>query len=529
MARVRKLPEHYPTPVVFVTALSDFETRSRSVLSGGCDLIAKPFTAGEVLVKALTLGLRRRFDSASAGAKLEQRSHQVRPNGTAPDSELPPRNDGSNGHETGDPGNYVLKHLATSGVVVVEKHGGIRSMNAAAAELLGYSASEGYDGHIRDLLPDKLQVEENKTLLSRVLAGTVKNKRGIKMTALRKDKSTVKLQVAIGETLVEQKRSIMCLLQPASPTVAATAEGAARAADVKPASTELTSRFEHSYTSLASSIRTKEHREACAGEHAVILEELRNRLRRQESAEEDLRRENEALKGACAARVAELDQTRGLQERQAKEHLELESTLRAEVAQRTDWERRAADQELARVDLEWENGQQKQNLRAKLKAAEAALAKLEKRRAALEEESRAVAEALAQTQAQLAAETQARAAAQQQAAETAELRSTLERELAQRRQAEEKLQSELQASQAQLQTIDDRLVSQVSQLEAKTRELQTAQAALAERAQQEHQLQGECLRLEQELRAAAGSLAQAQAYLAEVRPPRWQELMLPAG
>ena len=60
-------------------------------------------------------------------------------------------------------------------------------------------------------------------------------------------------------------------------------------------------------------------------------------------------------------------------------------------------------------------------------------------------------------------------------------------------------------------------MSQVSQLEAKTRELQTAQAALAERAQQEHQLQGECLRLEQELRAAAGSLAQAQA-LAEYAP-----------
>ena len=44
VAEVRKLPKHRATPVVFVTGLSDFETRSRSVLSGGCDLIAKPFT-----------------------------------------------------------------------------------------------------------------------------------------------------------------------------------------------------------------------------------------------------------------------------------------------------------------------------------------------------------------------------------------------------------------------------------------------------------------------------------------------------
>ena len=83
VAEVRKLPKHRATPVVFVTALSDFETRSRSVLSGGCDLIAKPFTAGEVLVKALTLGLKRRFDSAAAVAVARQ-PQQVRPNGAPP-------------------------------------------------------------------------------------------------------------------------------------------------------------------------------------------------------------------------------------------------------------------------------------------------------------------------------------------------------------------------------------------------------------------------------------------------------------
>ncbi len=58
---VRGIPNHHATPIVFVTVLSDFETRSKSVLSGGDDLLAKPFIAAEVAVKAFTLALRRRI------------------------------------------------------------------------------------------------------------------------------------------------------------------------------------------------------------------------------------------------------------------------------------------------------------------------------------------------------------------------------------------------------------------------------------------------------------------------------------
>jgi DNA-binding response OmpR family regulator len=43
------------TPVVFVTAHSDFERRARSVLSGGNDFIAKPFLPIELAVKTLIL------------------------------------------------------------------------------------------------------------------------------------------------------------------------------------------------------------------------------------------------------------------------------------------------------------------------------------------------------------------------------------------------------------------------------------------------------------------------------------------
>lgn len=60
-AAVRGLPNHHGTPIVFVTVLSDFATRSKSILSGGDDLLAKPVIAAEVAVKAFTLALRRRI------------------------------------------------------------------------------------------------------------------------------------------------------------------------------------------------------------------------------------------------------------------------------------------------------------------------------------------------------------------------------------------------------------------------------------------------------------------------------------
>jgi DNA-binding response OmpR family regulator len=52
------------TPVVFVTCHSDFDARAKSTLSGGIDLIGKPFRTFEITVKALTLVFRGRLKGA---------------------------------------------------------------------------------------------------------------------------------------------------------------------------------------------------------------------------------------------------------------------------------------------------------------------------------------------------------------------------------------------------------------------------------------------------------------------------------
>jgi CheY-like chemotaxis protein len=66
--RIRALPTNKNTPILFITSLTDFKSRARSTLSGGTDLIAKPFLFIEVTVKAIMLVLRKRlFTQTGAG------------------------------------------------------------------------------------------------------------------------------------------------------------------------------------------------------------------------------------------------------------------------------------------------------------------------------------------------------------------------------------------------------------------------------------------------------------------------------
>ncbi len=51
--KLRTLPQHKKTPVVFVTSLNDFENRTNSTMAGGNDFIGKPFLFIELTVKAL--------------------------------------------------------------------------------------------------------------------------------------------------------------------------------------------------------------------------------------------------------------------------------------------------------------------------------------------------------------------------------------------------------------------------------------------------------------------------------------------
>ena len=56
--RLRLLPGYEKLPVIYLTSQSDFESRARSMLDGGTELIAKPVLPLELVVKAVALLLR---------------------------------------------------------------------------------------------------------------------------------------------------------------------------------------------------------------------------------------------------------------------------------------------------------------------------------------------------------------------------------------------------------------------------------------------------------------------------------------
>jgi DNA-binding response OmpR family regulator len=62
--KLRSLPMHQKTPVVFVTGLNDFDNRTQSTMVGGNDFIAKPFLFIELTVKALIHVLRGKLQPA---------------------------------------------------------------------------------------------------------------------------------------------------------------------------------------------------------------------------------------------------------------------------------------------------------------------------------------------------------------------------------------------------------------------------------------------------------------------------------
>lgn len=66
-AKIRELKANKTTPVIFATGQNDFDSRARSTMSGGNDLIAKPFLLIELAVKALTYVLKSQAKLTSRG------------------------------------------------------------------------------------------------------------------------------------------------------------------------------------------------------------------------------------------------------------------------------------------------------------------------------------------------------------------------------------------------------------------------------------------------------------------------------
>lgn len=86
-SRIRAMDPHRNTPIVFVTARTNFKARASGILAGGNDLLAKPFLSLELGVRALVHILRGRLAKNSPASPVEASGHQA--GTTAGDPESP--------------------------------------------------------------------------------------------------------------------------------------------------------------------------------------------------------------------------------------------------------------------------------------------------------------------------------------------------------------------------------------------------------------------------------------------------------
>lgn len=96
-SRIHETDSNRTTPVVFVTGLKDFESQAKSIVSGGSELIGKPFLTFEIAVKALTLVLHARLQTrdkvvadSNATAIAEALPVSKQDTAVAPAVEIPP-------------------------------------------------------------------------------------------------------------------------------------------------------------------------------------------------------------------------------------------------------------------------------------------------------------------------------------------------------------------------------------------------------------------------------------------------------
>jgi DNA-binding response OmpR family regulator len=87
--RLRGMPEYRETPVIFITSFGDFQNRARSILSGGNDLIPKPISPVELVLKTTIRLLQpqgaspEKTSAAAAAALRAAAQNAAQANGSA--------------------------------------------------------------------------------------------------------------------------------------------------------------------------------------------------------------------------------------------------------------------------------------------------------------------------------------------------------------------------------------------------------------------------------------------------------------
>ena len=100
--------------------------------------------------------------------------------------------------------------MSVDGIITIDEHGIIESMNRAAEQLFGYSAEEAVGQNIRMFMPSPFREEHDRYLSAYLSTGVAKIiGKGREVIGKRKDGTTFPMELTVRETLLRGRRYFM--------------------------------------------------------------------------------------------------------------------------------------------------------------------------------------------------------------------------------------------------------------------------------------------------------------------------------
>ncbi|HEV2436629.1 MAG TPA: response regulator, partial [Verrucomicrobiae bacterium] len=427
--RLRGIPRHKHTPVIFVTLYDDFQNRAQSLLSGGDDVISKPISPFELIVKATVFLL-----STSKPRVPQVQRHLNSP--TSPPGAVAASLPAARSETTlggGSPPSPDQIWITSDSPSANDKpDAGSQSQSLMAEQ-------SKLEGRTKKLHTVQATFDEKLNNLREALAEETKRREAVEQQAAENVERRSKLEAAIEENQRAQEWFRQLLEESQQPAQPSEPSGAA------------------GQVNLAGRRRALEQvRDFVADKQILLKQALAAETKRREAVEQQAA-ENAKRRADLETALGEIQQAQDAFQQELetadnpKQLLELETALgeSQQAREKVEGELGAARRELQ--TLRRSQAAQESELEARTKALQASQAEVEQK-------IRTVTEALTA-----------------EAGQSATRQSELETELARYKQAQAQLRQELEEAQKQRQAHQASAAAEQSRLEARLQELQVAQ------------------------------------------------------
>lgn len=533
--RLRQFPQHKHTPVIFVTLHGNFENHAKTLMSGGDDLIAKPISPLELIVKATVFLLSNEKPQARKEPSHNRGSRAESLTGAPPGRGGSPKKADAATPLSGK-FKYLREALAeeTKRREAVEQQAAENAKRRAgleaaieenqrsqemfrkfleecqapaqASEPGGAGGEFNLAGRRRALQELDGFVADKLVQLKRALAEETKRREAVEQHVAENASRRMELEAALGESQraedafqreLEREANPKQLLELESSLTESQRAREKLAAELEAARRELQAlrggQATADHAKLEARIQEMQVAHAAAEQQVKSLTEALTAETERRAAIKRQVDEHAQCRGQLEAALAENEQTEKALQREveASESAKRWGELEAELAENKGAQahlRQELEEAQKQLKAQWQpsSGDHRSTLEARTKELQAAHAEVE-------QQVQRAKEALAE-------ETRRREGAEQQAAVIGQRRAELEGEL-------DHVRRELDLARQQHQAQQERTRTEQLQIEARTLELQAAQAAVERQVNRVKELQAHRTTAEERIQCLQEALA----------------------